>query len=993
MKPITHFQGIVRRGTRLVLGLTLLAASLAVGNAQVLAAPAQAPAAAGLVAGTSCSPACALHAVTGTMPATSLPGAPAAGVPIWGYNTSNASVSAPGGPTLIVNEGDAVTITLFNDSIPSATSLMIAGQSVIPDTSGVTMGSNKTYVIPAGVLNPGTYLYEAGLTADGPRQVAMGLYGALIVRPTGAPFQAYADPSTTFADEAVLVLGEIDPAFNVAPMTYDLNSLAPKYWLINGKTYPNTDPIVTAASDKVLVRYVNAGLQHHSMALLGLHQTIVAADAQPAVHQTTVVAETVPAGGTLDTIIMMPASAPANAKYVLFEAAQHMDNAGALSTPANPNPAYTPITFGGMLTFLTVGGTPVTNAPVTTNVAVTPNLSNGSAPVTLTASVQAFTGTVSSAEYFTDTIGANGSGVPLTGAFGAASVSVNATLSVSQLAAMTSATHTFYVHGQDSTGQWGAAASAVLNLDKTGPTVGNMNLTPSPTNGTADVQLQATASDATTGGQNVQAAEYTIDGGAATAIPIATPTVNVSLNATIISPTVANLAEGSHTVGVRAQDALGNWGTVVTSTLKVDKTGPGATAVSATPNPNNGTLGVQVGTGGGFYVRVDATLSDPSSGGLNSNLVGGEYFIDTVGANGTGGALIAKDGLFNSPTEPAYAAIDLFAINQLGQGAHTVFVRGKDAAGNWGATSTTTLLIDKTTPTFTSITLAPNPTFGAANVTLTVNGAVDTGGAGVAGGEYWINPPTTTAPAPGGGTQFSGLTANIPVGTLATGTYTVSTRIRDAAGNWSTGTNSAVLTVLPDAIFSNGFETGTRPWGWTNASTTNTGRLNVGTPALAGTRSLVAQGNNTNYVQFNFGTAANPTTTTFDARFYFNPNNNASTGQDIFTGGTVNFGATLFHVRYRRSGAQPQVQIQVGATGNAAWVNINNNASNTIEVVWQSGVSLQLYVNGVLSQTLTAGTGSVAAVRLGSVTSGGSNTLEYFDAFVSKRTISPLIGP
>ena len=52
-----------------------------------------------------------------------------------------------------------------------------------------------------------------------------------------------------------------------------------------------------------------------------------------------------------------------------------------------------------------------------------------------------------------------------------------------------------------------------------------------------------------------------------------------------------------------------------------------------------------------------------------------------------------------------------------------------------------------------------------------------------------------------------------------------------------------------------------------------------------------------------------------------------------------------------------------------------------------------LYVNGTLSQTLAAGTGSVTAVRLGSVTTTGNNTLMYFDAFASKRTVSPLVGP
>ena len=409
------------------------------------------------------------------------------------------------------------------------------------------------------------------------------------------------------------------------------------------------------------------------------------------------------------------------------------------------------------------------------------------------------------------------------------------------------------------------------------------------------------------------------------------------------------------------------------------------------PNPNNGTLGVQISSGGAFYERIDATVTDSAS-----NVVAAEYFIDTVGANGTGGAMFAVSGTYSGMTVPVYGAAELYAIAALPQGTHTIFVHGKDAAGNWGATSTTALIIDKTAPTFTGISLAPNPTLGAATVVLTVNGATDTGGAGVAGGEYWINPPTTTAPAPGGGTQFNGLTANIPAGTLAPGTYTVSARIRDAAGNWSTGTHSATLTVVPDAIFSNGFETGARPWGWTSASTNNATRLNVTTTApLVGTRKLQAQGNNTNYVQFNFGTAANPATATYDARFYFNPNNNASTGQDILAAATSNaFGTQIFHVRYRRNGTQPQVQIQVGATANATWVNITNNASNRIEVVWQSGTSLQLYVNGTLSQTInTANTGSVAAVRLGSVTSGGSSTLEFFDAFASKRTVSPLIGP
>ena len=102
------------------------------------------------------------------------------------------------------------------------------------------------------------------------------------------------------------------------------------------------------------------------------------------------------------------------------------------------------------------------------------------------------------------------------------------------------------------------------------------------------------------------------------------------------------------------------------------------------------------------------------------------------------------------------------------------------------------------------------------------------------------------------------------------------------------------------------------------------------------------------------------------------------------------------------SAGQSQVQIQVGtSTTNATWTNLTNSASNRIEVVWQADGSggpnpgtLVLYVNGASSQTLTTtSTNSVGSVRLGSVTSGGNNTLEFFDAFASKRSVSPLFGP
>jgi hypothetical protein len=293
-------------------------------------------------------------------------------------------------------------------------------------------------------------------------------------------------------------------------------------------------------------------------------------------------------------------------------------------------------------------------------------------------------------------------------------------------------------------------------------------------------------------------------------------------------------------------------------------------------------------------------------------------------------------------------------------------------------------------------------TQGATSVVLTVSGASDplvSGlASGVSGGEYWLTP---TAPAPGSGTGFNGSTATIPVGSLATGTYTVSVRVRDLAGNWST-VRTTSLVVAPDAIFSDGFETGNLA-GWSSASTNVATRLSAssGLPAaMAGLFGMQAQGNAVNYVQYNFSA---PAAVTYDARFYFKPNGNNSAGKDIFAAATSSdFTTPVFQVRYRLSAGQPQVQIQIGATANATWSNITGGTtSNFIEVIWQaspSGLpntgSLKLYINGVLAQTITtAVTSPVGSVRMGSVTATGASTSMYFDAFASKRSISPLLGP
>ena len=79
-----------------------------------------------------------LYAVTGS---TTLP-AGGQNVTVWGYNDSAAAVNRPGGPTLVVTEGDTVELTLHNQ-LTEPTALLFQGQAMVPDTTGAAPAGTK----------------------------------------------------------------------------------------------------------------------------------------------------------------------------------------------------------------------------------------------------------------------------------------------------------------------------------------------------------------------------------------------------------------------------------------------------------------------------------------------------------------------------------------------------------------------------------------------------------------------------------------------------------------------------------------------------------------------------------------------------------------------------------------------------------------------------------------------------------------------------------
>ncbi len=96
----------------------------------------------------------------------------------------------------------------------------------------------------------------------------MGLYGALVVRPAGLPGQAYADPATAFDDEALVVLERDRPGAERQRDARGRSTCAPSPRSASSSTARRTRARPRRSrrpsGNTLLLRYVNAGIQHHS---------------------------------------------------------------------------------------------------------------------------------------------------------------------------------------------------------------------------------------------------------------------------------------------------------------------------------------------------------------------------------------------------------------------------------------------------------------------------------------------------------------------------------------------------------------------------------------------------------------------------------------------------------------------------------------------------------------------------------------------------------
>ena len=161
------------------------------------------------------------------------------------------------GPTIRVAEGDRVR-AVFTNNLPETTSVHFHGvefddffQDGVPFVTQLPITPGETYAYEFTARTTGSLMYHSHHNATD--QVGRGLLGAFIVEPRDNP--------VTYDREYIWVSNDVLGGFT-----------------INGHGFPATVPIVAAAGETVLVRFMNEGIMMHPFHSHGFVMRVVARD-------------------------------------------------------------------------------------------------------------------------------------------------------------------------------------------------------------------------------------------------------------------------------------------------------------------------------------------------------------------------------------------------------------------------------------------------------------------------------------------------------------------------------------------------------------------------------------------------------------------------------------------------------------------------------------------------------------------------------------------
>lgn len=173
-------------------------------------------------------------------------------IPVMAYN------NIVPGPEIRVTEGDRVRLVLTNQ-MKQSTAVHFHGCLVPNEVDGVpfitqpVVKTGQTFAYEFTAKNPGSHMYHSHHNAA--EQVTKGLLGPFIIEPKNKSQDPAHDSDYT------LIMND-----SALGMTF------------NGKSFPDTQPIIATLGERIRIRYMNEGLMIHPMHLHGIEQVVFAKD-------------------------------------------------------------------------------------------------------------------------------------------------------------------------------------------------------------------------------------------------------------------------------------------------------------------------------------------------------------------------------------------------------------------------------------------------------------------------------------------------------------------------------------------------------------------------------------------------------------------------------------------------------------------------------------------------------------------------------------------
>jgi FtsP/CotA-like multicopper oxidase with cupredoxin domain len=181
--------------------------------------------------------------------------APDKTIDVWGFNGS-----APG-PTIQVTQGDKVRV-FFRNQLPESSSIHWhgfedhIGYDGMPGISQEPVKPGETFAYNFQIKQEGTFFYHSHMAM----QEMAGMLGAFIMHPK-VPYRPHCEKDFVIHLQEYYVLPN-----GTTPNTMNMEF---NWLLLNGKAGPATTPLIVRQGDRVRVRFVNLGMDHHPMHIHG----------------------------------------------------------------------------------------------------------------------------------------------------------------------------------------------------------------------------------------------------------------------------------------------------------------------------------------------------------------------------------------------------------------------------------------------------------------------------------------------------------------------------------------------------------------------------------------------------------------------------------------------------------------------------------------------------------------------------------------------------